>query len=161
MKSCLVFLMVLVSFQLGLTGEGHCNNLFASFADVVLRGEFENWKVTDPTLSNFDCVLLEYACGTGEMRNHQPLRAHTDSNKSHPVESLMLFGKLPETVATKRCHCTSLVESMKDGMLIQPYERLVWQLRCGHDVLHCRFSNTYHLADVSRGALNWSYVHGP
>ena len=84
MKSRLVFLMVLVSFQLGLTCEGHCNNLFASFADVVLRGEFENWKVTDPTLSNFDCVLLEYACSTGEMRNHQPLRAHTDGNKVTP-----------------------------------------------------------------------------
>ena len=110
-------------------------------------------------LSDFDCVLLEYACGTGEMRNHQPLRAHVDGNKSHPVESMMIFGKVSEDETEK--NCTSLVAKMKDGMLIQPYERLVWKLRCGRDVLHCCFSNTYHLADVSHGQSNWSYVHGP
>ena len=95
------------------------------------------------------------------MRNHQSLRAHTDANKSHPVESLMLFGKMSENSEENKRGCSSLVESMKDGMLLQPYERLVWKLRCGRDVLHCRFSNTYHLADGSRGEHNWSYVHGP
>lgn len=71
-------------------------------------------------LSDFDCVLLEYVCGTSKMRNHQPLHAHTDGNKSHPVESMIIFGKVAEDEPEK--NCTSLVSKMKDGMLIQPYE---------------------------------------
>lgn len=119
-----------------------------------------NWIVDEQNglLSDFECVLLEYACGTGEMRNHQALFAHTDTNRSHPVESMMVFGKVPE--GDKR-ESTTIVDHMTNGMLIQPYERIVWDLRCGRDVLHCRFSATYHLSDLSRGSSNWSYVHGP
>jgi hypothetical protein len=157
MKSRLAFLMILVEKNLGTPRD-----LFKSFAAAVMRVKEgnSNWIVDEQNglLSDFECVLLEYACGTGEMRNHQALFAHTDTNRSHPVESMMVFGKVPE--GDKR-ESTTIVDHMTNGMLIQPYERIVWELRCGRDVLHCRFSVTYHLSDLSRGSSNWSYVHGP
>jgi hypothetical protein len=157
MKSRLAFLLILVKKKLGKPYQ-----LFQSFAEAVMRvkGGNTNWIVEDHhgVLDEFDCVLLEYACGTGEMRNHQSLFAHKDTNKSHPVESMMIFGKVAEGDNRKS---TTIVNSMSNGMLIQPYERIVWDLRCGRDVLHCRFSVTYHLSDNSRGSSNWSYVHGP
>jgi hypothetical protein len=84
--------------------------------------------------------------------------AHTDTNRSHPVESMMIFGKVPQGDTRES---TTIVNTMRNGMLIQPFERIVWELRCGRDVLHSRFSVTYHLSDESRGSSNWSYVHGP
>ena len=153
MKSRLSFLMILLEKEMGTAYE-----LFNTFSKAVLRVKQgnTNWKLT--SINEFDCILLEYGCGTGEMRNHQPLCAHTDSNTSHPVESMMLFGKVPEGDIRES---TTIVNSMRNGMLIQPFERIVWELRCGRDVLHSRFSITYHLSDLSRGDSNWSYVHGP
>jgi hypothetical protein len=157
MKSRLEFLMILVVKNMGSAKE-----LFRSFAAAVKRVQQDKtdseWKSADACLTDFDCVLLEYACGTGEMRNHQALHAHTDSNKSHPVESMMLFGKV---TGQDNRQSTTIVNDMTNGRLIQPYERLVWELKCGYDVLHSRFSVTYHLSDHSRGISNWSYVHGP
>lgn len=155
MKSRLEFLMILVQKNMGTAKE-----LFNSFAAAVMRVEKnkKRWMSADLLLTDFECVLLEYACSTGEMRNHQALHAHTDRNRSHPVESMMLFGKVPEEDDRQS---TTIVQAMTNGMLIQPYERLVWELRCGYDVLHSRFSATYHLSDHSRGISNWSYVHGP
>jgi hypothetical protein len=141
---------------------GSAKELFRTFAAAVKRVQQDKtdseWKSADACLTDFDCVLLEYACGTGEMRNHQALHAHTDSNKSHPVESMMLFGKV---TGQDNRQSTTIVNDMTNGRLIQPYERLVWELKCGYDVLHSRFSVTYHLSDHSRGISNWSYVHGP
>ena len=112
-----------------------------------------NWIVEDHhgVLNELDCVLLEYACGTGEMRNHQALFALTHKNTSHPVESMMIFGKVPEG---EERESTTIVNTMINGLLIQPFERLVWELQCGRDVLHSRFSVTYHLSDHSRGSFN-------
>jgi hypothetical protein len=45
--------------------------------------------------------------------------------------------------------------------LLQPSEGIAWRLKCGYDVLHCCFKKTLHVADPTRGAKNWSYVHGP
>jgi hypothetical protein len=155
MRSRLDFLMILVQKKMGLASV-----LFKSFGAAVdrIQGEIQGWKAVDGCLTDFECVLLEYACGTGEMRNHQTLHAHTDANRSHPVESMMLFGKVPIDDSRQS---TTIVKEMTNGKLIQPYERLVWDLRCGYDVLHSRFSVTYHLSDHSRGVSNWSYVHGP
>jgi hypothetical protein len=157
MKSRLAFLIILVGKNLGTP-----NDLFKSFAAAVVRVIEGNsyWilEVQNGILSDFECVLLEYACGTGEMRNHQALCAHTDTNRSHPVESMMIFGKVPQGDTRES---TTIVNTMRNGMLIQPFERIVWELRCGRDVLHSRFSVTYHLSDESRGSSNWSYVHGP
>ena len=58
------------------------------------RGKIMEWLTVDPTLSHFDCVLLEWCCSTGEMRNHQALTAHVDGNKSHSIETMSAFGRL-------------------------------------------------------------------
>jgi hypothetical protein len=153
MKSRLSFLMILLEKSMGTAYE-----LFKTFTEAAIRVKKgkTNWNLQGH--NEFDCVLLEYGCGTGEMRNHQALCAHTDTNTSHPVESMMLFGKVPEGDIRES---TTIVNTMRNGMLIQPFERIVWELCCGRDVLHSRFSITYHLSDLSRGDSNWSYVHGP
>lgn len=156
MRSRLAFLLVLVEKNM----EDPIK-LFASFGEAVMRSKNnDDWKNVDAGLSEFERVLLEYACGTGDMRNHQALFAHKDKNKSHPLESMMVFGKVPEE-GNSNMSCRSVVKNMTNAMLIQPYERIVWDLRCGLDVLHSRFTNTYHVSDPSRGLSNWSYVHGP
>jgi hypothetical protein len=129
MKSRLEFLMILVQKNMGSASE-----LFKSFGAAVdrMQGEIQGWKSVDGCLTDFECVLLEYACGTGEMRNHQTLHAHTDDNRSHSVESMMLFGKVPKEDSRQS---TTIVKEMSNGKLIHPYERLVWDLRCGYDVL--------------------------
>jgi hypothetical protein len=155
MKSRFLFLLIVVE-----CGLGDATKLFSSFAEACGRhiGDSQQWKKRDVALSEFDCLLLEYACGTGEMRNHQPLSAHKDSNKSHPVESMTVFGKVAvDDVQTSG----TLVQNMKNALLIQPFEGLVWEMRCGRDVLHSCFMNTWHLPDLSRGSWNWSSVHGP
>ena len=158
MKSRLEFLLLLVQYNID-----EVTTLFTSFAHAVTKCNPEEWKNVDSNLNDMECVLLEYACNTGEMRNHQPLFAHTDGNPSHPVESLMIFGKIkhiPKELWSFSNH-HSIVENMNPGLLIQPFERIVWKLRCGLDVLHCHFKNTFHVADLTRGDSNWSYVHGP
>ena len=155
MKSRIYFLLILVMKNMGSASE-----LFKSFGTAVdrIKNGKKKWKSEDSLLTDFECVLLEYACGTGEMHNHQALHAHTDTNRSHPVESMMFFGKVPQD---NKQQSTTIVQEMTNGRLIQPYERLVWELKCGYDVLHSRFSVTYHLSDSTRGVRNWSYVHGP
>jgi hypothetical protein len=155
MKSRIYFLLILV-----MKNMGSANELFKSFGTAVdrIKNGGKKWKSEDSLLTDFECVLLEYACGTGEMRNHQALHAHTDRNRSHPVESMMIFGKVAQEDTRQS---TTIVKEMTSGRLIQPYERLVWDIKCGYDVLHSRFSVTYHLSDQSRGVSNWSYVHGP
>ena len=44
--------------------------------------------------SELQAKLLSWACSTGEMRNHQAVKAHYDGNKSHSVETYTLFGRL-------------------------------------------------------------------
>ena len=157
-KSRLEFLLLLVQYNID-----EVTTLFTSFAHAVTKCNPGEWKSVDSNLNDMECVLLEYACNTGEMHNHQPLFAHTDGNPSHPLESLMISGKIkyiPKELWPFSNHY-SIVANMKPGLLIQPFERIVWRLRCGIDVLHCHFKNTFHHADLSRGDSNWSYVHGP
>jgi hypothetical protein len=106
MKSRLEFLMILVHKKMGTANE-----LFGSFANAVRRVQKDPmaWMSADACLTDFECVLLKYACGTGEMRNHQALHAHTDRNRSHPVESMMFFGKVPED---NKQQSTTIVQEM-------------------------------------------------
>jgi hypothetical protein len=139
---------------------GTANELLGSFTTAVRRVQKDPmaWMSADGCLTDFECVLLEYACVTEEMPNHKALHAHTDRNRSHPVERMMFFGKVSED---NKQQSTTIVQEMTHGRLIQPYERLVWELKCKYDVLHSRFSVTYHLSDHTRGVQNWSYVHVP
>lgn len=117
------------------------------------------WKALDPRLSFFDIVLLEWACSTGEMRNHQALAAHVDGNKSHFMEAYTVWGKVP-TNEEKRGN-TTIVAEMMPAKLGLPHLGLALVSRCGRDAWHLQLKNTIHAADPSRDQYNWSWVHGP
>ena len=102
--------------------------------------------------------LLAWACSTGEMRNHQAVKSHYDKNKSHPVETLSLFGRLPTNI---RKFTKEHVEQMQEGYLLLPLEGITIEIKCGYDLIHCSLKKTLHLADTSRNTCNWSRVHGP
>lgn len=159
MRSRLLFLMLAVHYKLDDATE-----LFRSFGKAIKTILVDNgtnnqqWKIADAELRDFDIVLLEYGCQTGEMRNHRPLAAHCDANRSHLVESMMVFGKVPTNDDRSACQ---IVEEMQDAVLYLPHEHFALRMRCGIDVLHCKFQKTYHVSDRSRGHSNWSYVHGP
>jgi hypothetical protein len=155
MHSRILFLMIAVHYKLDVA-----TSLFTTLGKAVenASAEKQSWLTIDPMLTDYEIVLLEYACGTGEMRNHQALAAHVDKNRSHPVESMVLFGKVPREERKSDCE---IVDDMQDGILYLPHEHLALKMRCGFDILHCSFKSTYHVADSTRGLSNWSYVHGP
>lgn len=43
----------------------------------------KKWRTLDPSINLWEMILLEYACETGEIHNHQALAAHCDGNISH------------------------------------------------------------------------------
>ena len=45
--------------------------------------------------SIFDALLITWACNTGAMNNYCAIAAHTDGNKSHEVETLSMFTRVP------------------------------------------------------------------
>ena len=83
--------------------------------------------------------LLSWACTTGEMRNHQAVKAHFDGNKSHPVETMSLFGRTP--VNSKQL-AVDHVKSMECGYLLLPLEGVTIKIQCGYDLLHCSLKST-------------------
>ena len=108
--------------------------------------------------TNFESKLLSWACSTGEMRNHQAVSAHVDGNKSHPVETMSVFGRLPIDSKTLK---VEYVKEMKAAFLLLPLEGLTLKMLCGYDLVHCCLKSTVHLADNSRNTCNWTKVHGP
>lgn len=133
-----------------------------TFVAVLVRttaGENVTWLGSDSNLSFFDCVLLEWCCSTGEMRNHEALAAHTDANKSHSVESMQAFGR----VEPRNAHLskTSQVERFRDAYLCALWQMVAMRMRCGRDIWHLSLSNTYHVPDRSRDRYNVTWVHGP
>lgn len=134
-------------------------NLFGTFAKAVvhvMNGSDYFQRV--PGITVFERVFLEWMCGTGEMRNHQAVYAHTDGNPSHPMETMMIFGKV--AFGDTRSSDT-IVREMKPGMLVLPFQGLAVEIACCTQIVHCRLKNTMHLADFSRNIWNWSWVHGP
>ena len=108
--------------------------------------------------SLLEAKLLSWACSTGEMRNHEAVKAHFDGNKSHPVETMTVYGRL---AVNRREFKVSEVTTMEKGYLLLPLEGITIQMKCGYDILHCSLKNTLHLADNSRNTCNWTRVHGP
>ena len=126
MKSRLEFLLLLVQYNID-----EVTTLFTSFAHAVTKCNPGEWKSIDSGLNDMECVLLEYACNTGEMRNHQPLFAHTDGNPSHPLESLMIFGKIkyiPKEMWPFSNHYSNCCKH-EAWLLIQPFERIVFEIK--------------------------------
>ena len=160
MASRLRALAIVSHFKL----EPETERLWSTFATAVKEISSPaskarmQWLAVDSELTNWEIVLLVYACGTGEMRNHQPVAAHVDVNKSHCLESMMLFGKVPMNACSD---ATATVLEMAPGHLILPYQMLAIEMLCGKDIIHLSLTGTMHLADANRGRTNWTCVHGP
>ena len=158
MKSRLRAMVIIETTKLIPNGQ-----VWGSFIDSIRRAEHKisDWQSINSSLSFFDIVLLEYACGTGEMRNHQALATHIDKNTSHPLESYTLWGKVP-MINDNHGYCTSrLVGGMVSGKLSLPNVGVALVSRCGRDAWHLVLNDTMHAADPSRDQYNWSWVHGP
>ena len=123
----------------------------------VLQDEKTIGKFMNDGHSHFEAFLLAWGVSSGSMHNHEALCAHTDANKSHPVETLTLYPRLPDTDAIYNTQKSDL----SPGYLIFPLYGFTIQMVCGHSVLHCSLSSTVHLPDRSRSMCNWSKVHGP
>lgn len=141
--------------------------IFDSLRETLQRLESwnlrKNWinvgRSLGIVLGMWDVVLLEYACGTGEMRNHQALYAHVDGNKSHFVESMTLFGKVSrDETATDT---TIVQENLVRGRLGLIWHGFCLEMAPGRDVVHLQLSRTLHAADPTRNSENWTSVHGP
>ena len=132
---------------------------FLSVLKTTKRESYARWRMCDSTLSLFECILLEWCCSTGEMRNHEALSVHKDANKSHCVETMMAFGRLDPT---KSHFGKSLqVRFFRDAVLCALWQMLALRIKCGRDIWHVSLSNTFHLPDRSRDKHNVTWVHGP
>ena len=92
------------------------------------------WRKCDSTLSSFDCLLLEWCCSTGEMRNHEALSVHKDANKSHSVETMMAFGRLDPRNA--QFGKSFQVRFFWDAILCALWQMVAMRMKCGRDVWH-------------------------
>ena len=64
--------------------------------DIFYKGIREICLSYDNNVSSdiYDLILEEYALTTGEKRNHFAVKCHVEKNKSHPMETLTLHGRL-------------------------------------------------------------------
>ena len=105
---------------------------------------------SDRTL--WKAILLEWACCTGEMCNHEALAAHKDGNRSHPVETLTLFGrKKVEDPMDDGCH---IVREYKDGVLALPYQHAVLYFKAAADVWQVGLKKTVRVPERTRDQEN-------
>ena len=123
----------------------------------VLDDEDTIKKFIDLNYNHFEAFLLAWGVSTGAMHNHAALCAHTDTNKSHPVETLTLYPRLPDSIDIYRTSKADLIP----GYLTFPLYGFNVKLECGYSALHCSLRDTVHLPDHSRSMSNWSKVHGP
>ena len=169
MQSRLTAMIILQFLKLDLKNFDHDepesieqDNPWRTFLEAVDRASKKNiqkqWRSDGKICSDWELILLEYACATGEMRNHQALACHKDGNKSHMLESMMLFGKV---AAEDETNASTQLQQMKPGFLAFPHLGLYVEMRCGIDVLHSHLKHTYHAADETRNTYNMSFVHGP
>ena len=133
------------------------SNIFESLTKSLKYNEGirEMRKFTD---SDFKALLLKWGCTTGAMHNHEAICAHTDGNKSHPVETLSIYPRIAydeEEVVNQNSN------DFHDGYLGFPLHGFNIRITCGVDIIHCSLKNTIHLPDESRSLLNWSRVQGP
>ena len=159
MQSRLKALLVIQKLQLN-----HNIPIWTTFHNAIqqtqhkLKTKLCSWRMIDPALSFFQIVLLEWAATTGDMQNHRALAAHTDGNKSHFLESMTVFGRVP---GNAQGTTTTIANTMTPGQLLFPFQAFGLIVRPGKDALHLQCKNTMHVPDTSRNELNWSWVHGP
>jgi hypothetical protein len=146
------------SESLDLESTTCANDFLLNFRKAIVMA-LEDRTTFGKDCSLWEAILLEWACWTGEMCNHQALAAHKDGNRSHPMETLTLFGrKRVEDPTDDACR---IVREYKDGMLALPYQHAVLYLEAAVDVWHVGLKNTIHVPDRTRDTDNWTKVHGP
>ena len=96
---------------------------------------------------SIDNCLVLWMTSTGEIRNHQALVCHTDTNHSHDMETCSLF------------HRTE--SAKKDGLLCLPLDNACVRVVCDDQVIFCCLSRAPHVPDQFRSAHNMSKVHVP
>jgi hypothetical protein len=158
MKSRLRCFCVMDKYGLRNTNHDHWQSFKAAVSRTT-NGVVQEWRMADHKLTLFDCVLLEWCCSTGEMRNHQALSVHKDGNKSHSVESMQAFGRIDPLMS--HLGETIQVQYFRDAILCALWQMVALRVRCGRDIWHLSWGNTFHLADRSRDRYNVTWVHGP
>ena len=114
-------------------------------------------KFKEKNYTPFDSFLLAWGVSTGAMHNHEALCAHTDANKSHPIETLTLYPRLADSDEMYK----NRISNFHPGYVTFPLYGFNIEMECGSSILHCSLHDTVHLPDHSRCISNWSKVHGP
>ena len=139
------------------------NLLWGSFQKAMRKtlaeGPGSDWCQCEPKLGLWERILLEYACGTGEMRNHEPLAVHCDGNKSHLLESMTGFPRYAKTDYHRSA--TDILKDCQKMYLAAPFDGFCMGIQPGKDAVALQFARTWHAPDHSRGEKNTSFCHGP
>jgi hypothetical protein len=163
MESRVRALCIVDHYKLHTHGKSH--EIFKTLTQSVIRVYSENsavlkwWKALLPGIDDWHVVLLEYACRTGEMRNHQAVAVHTDGNVSHFLETMVLYGRTLQ--GNYGNTYDTIVRGFTPGYLYLLQFGIALGFRCGIDICHLQLSETLHVPDRSRDVTNWSAVHGP
>ena len=82
-----------------------------------------------------------------------------DGNTSNKIETLSLYSRENDETILKSCN---FLNKDTDGRYVYlRIDGICLGYKCGKDMLHCKFTNTVHLSDITRNTVNWSRVHGP
>lgn len=156
---------LIIAAELGLLSDEEINEsfLFVKMKDkdygknILSIPRFEESCL----FTRYEYLLLLQACTTGEMRNHQALKAHVDGNKSHLLESLSLFGRIDIEHVKSQKNFHEVVKHMTEGYIFLPLNGISLKIPCCTVSVHCKLKQTVHIPDLSRNKYNWSRVHGP
>ena len=113
------------------------------------------WEKAYPGISKKEATLLEYACCTGEMRNHYAAAAHCDGTKSQVLES-MFYANYPGLDGQK----AGGTKESNGAHLHLPTLGVTIRVIPGTTACHSILRSTYHLADSSRGTTNFAMLSG-
>ena len=149
----------IIAKQLNLNVNG-CEDIFKTINGIIKEYE-ESLSISafiKLDHSPFEAILLDWACSSGEMRNHTAVHAHSDGNVHHPIESLTLFARMPISSQPTRENIKLFFHA---GYLYFPINGIIIKYRVGRHAIHCNLKDTLHLPDHSRDDKNWSKVNGP
>ena len=141
LKLCLVPATKKASFLTGLSNSVQLSGISSNFSEH----------------NQFERSMILWSCTTGEMINHQALNMYKDKNKSHTMETMMLWGRVEKANYNDS---NEVKQNMVKGKLMFPGHHFGIELECGTDIVHCNQSDTYHVPDESINISNWSRVHG-
>ena len=158
MKSRFIAILLLIGLDDGALVKRY--DLINSMIETLTTQQYLN-RFQQFTDSAFQAFLYDWGVSTGAMHNHEAICAHTDGNKSHPLETLTIYPRLPDCGIDGNDNCYLNSNGFVPGYLSFPIYGLNLKINCGKDIVHCSLKNTIHLPDQSRSYDNWSRVQGP